>query len=195
MEGLAKADRGQHQKASGRPRYHRARQLQEEAARVILHNHAGVVPDDPRRSGRGSGVDRRGDPPPFCFTRPPNPRRTPSRRLARLLASRLTLKTSASQARLWMKTRLGRFARLKAITILTRRSWSWGRPCAFRKTRCAWFAQFHQEVRARKATSARRIAFRSRRRPRRSAVVRGVRSPWWLALKAGSWWSVRAPLG
>ena len=83
--------------------YRRARQLQE-AARVILRDHAGVVPDDPEALRALPGVGRyiAGAILSFAFDRPaPIIEANTQRVLARWLAWGDDLKTSASQARLW----------------------------------------------------------------------------------------------
>lgn len=104
LEVLARADEADVLKAwEGLGYYRRARQLHE-AARLILRDHAGAVPDDPEALRALPGVGRyiAGAILSFAFDRPAPILEANSRRvLARLLAWGEDLKTSASQARLW----------------------------------------------------------------------------------------------
>lgn len=104
VEALANADDADVLKAwEGLGYYRRARQLHE-AARVILRDHAGVVPDDPEALRALPGVGRyiAGAILSFAFDRPaPIVEANTQRVLARLLAWGDDLKTSSSQARLW----------------------------------------------------------------------------------------------
>jgi A/G-specific adenine glycosylase len=104
LEALAAADEADVLKAwEGLGYYRRARQLQE-AARAVVERHGGVFPDDPEAVRALPGVGRyiAGALLSFAFDRrAPILEANTQRVLARWLAWRGDLKTSASQARLW----------------------------------------------------------------------------------------------
>ncbi len=104
VRALAEADEGDVLKLwEGLGYYRRARQLHE-AARVVVREHGGVVPDDPEAVRALPGVGRyiAGALLSFAFDRPaPIVEANTQRVLARLLAWPEDLKASATQARLW----------------------------------------------------------------------------------------------
>ena len=104
VEALAGADEADVLKAwEGLGYYRRARQLHA-AARAIVRDHGGAIPDDPEAVRALPGVGRyiAGAVLSFAFDRPaPIVEANTQRVLARLLAWDGDLKSTASQARLW----------------------------------------------------------------------------------------------
>ncbi len=104
VDALATADEADVLKAwEGLGYYRRARQLHA-AARAIVHEHGGQIPDDPDAVRALPGVGRyiAGAVLSFAFDRPePIVEANTQRVLARLLAWNADLKSAASQARLW----------------------------------------------------------------------------------------------
>lgn len=104
LADLAAADEAEVVKAwEGLGYYRRARQLHA-AARAVVRDHGGVIPDDPEAVRALPGVGRyiAGAVLSFAFDRPaPIVEANTQRVLARWLAWRGDLKASATQARLW----------------------------------------------------------------------------------------------
>jgi len=104
LEALATADEGDVLKAwEGLGYYRRARQLHA-AAKSVLREHGGVIPDDPELLRALPGVGRyiSGAILSFAFDRPaPIVEANTQRVLARWLAIRSDLKATTTQARLW----------------------------------------------------------------------------------------------
>ena len=104
VAALAAADEAEVVKAwEGLGYYRRARQLHA-AARAVVRDHGGVIPDDPEAVRALPGVGRyiAGAVLSFAFDRPaPIVEANTQRVLARWLAWRGDLKASATQARLW----------------------------------------------------------------------------------------------
>ncbi len=104
IDALAAADETEVVKAwEGLGYYRRARQLHA-AARAVVRDHGGVIPDDPEAVRALPGVGRyiAGAVLSFAFDRPaPIVEANTQRVLARWLAYAGDLKTSATQARLW----------------------------------------------------------------------------------------------